>query len=440
MSENWDNRSLENEPENNVPPERSAYSDAYYSAPREGRTPYGYNPARYYAGGEDSCHQGQIRLKTILVLCLVCVLIAGALGVGGLYLLSRSRREAPAAPSAEFVSNFYVQASKELGGDGPLSLSAIAPDTEPMAGEDIYRMACRQVVGVTTAGVHGGAVSGSGIIVSADGYILTSYHVIQTGYTRGLPITVVTNDGAEYEAKVAGTESDSDLAVLKIEVQDLDAAVLGDSDGLTVGERIYAVGNPMGDLPYTMTRGIVSARDRSIAIEENVTANMFQFDAAVNSGNSGGPVYNAFGQVVGVATAKYAARGIEGLGFAIPMADACAVANELILRGYVSGKAYLGLTLDASFSPAVARYYRLVPGAYVRAVEPDSAAQTAGLQPGDIITAVDDTAILTSDELVAAVKTYKAGDGAELTVYRTGEYITVSVTFGESIPIEVAEE
>ena len=299
-----------------------------------------------------------------------------------------------------------------------------------MAGEDLYAMACGQVVAVVSTSPQGGSLTGSGIIVTADGYILTNYHVIQTGVLRGWPIGVLTFSGNVYQAQLVGAETDSDLAVLKVDAQGLPAAELGDSDALAVGQRVYAVGNPTGELNFSMTRGVISARDRLVTTGESTLANMLQFDAAVNSGSSGGPVYNAYGQVVGVTTAKYAADGVEGLGFAIPSADACAIANQLITKGYVSGKAYLGLTLQ-SVTPSAARYFDMPEGAYISAVEAGSNAEAAGLQPGDIVTAVDGQAVASADELVALVRTYQAGETARLTVSRAGESIDVDVTFGE---------
>ena len=415
--------------------ERSAYSDAYYrSAPREGGASYGYNPARYYTGGEDDgCHRGQIGVRALLALCLAAVIAAGVLGVGGLYLLSRDRQADRQAAQGGISEEIYAQVRQAQDPGGPLALAPQPEDAAPVPAEQIYADACGQVVAVSTTDGRT-ASAGSGFIVTADGYILTNYHVIESGYLRGLPITVSTYDGTEYTAQVTGTESESDLAVLKIQAEDLTPAVFGDDGAVAVGERVYTVGDPTGSLPYTMTRGTLSAVDRQIATEENTSVNMFQFDAAVNRGSSGGPLYNAYGQVIGVVTAKYAATGVEGLGFAIPAADACAIANQLIAKGYVAGKAYLGLVLDNTYTPAVARYYQGAAGAYVRSVEEDSAAMAAGLQPGDVITAVDDTAVFSADDLVAAVREYSAGDKAALTVCRGGDYLTVTVTFGEAVP------
>ena len=415
--------------------ERSAYSDAdYRSVPRGGESSYGYNPAHYYAGGEDdNCHRGQIGFRALLALCLAAVIAAGVLGIGGLYLLTRDRREARQASQEGLSDELYAQVRRSQDVEGPLAPVPAEGDAQPLPAEDIYIAACDQVVGVSTSGGQT-ASTGSGLILTSDGYILTNYHVIESGYLRGLPITVATYDGTEYPAQVAGTESDSDLAVLKIQADGLEPAVFGDASAVSVGERVYVVGNPMQDLSYTMTRGTMSAQDRQIATEANVTTNMFQFDAAVNRGSSGGPVYNAYGQVIGLVTAKYAATGVEGLGFAIPAADACAIANELIAKGYVSGKAYLGLVLDNTFTPAVAQYYRQQPGAYVASVQADSAAEAAGLRAGDVITAVDGAPVDSADALVAVIRGYKAGDTAKLSLYRGEDDLTISVTFGEAAP------
>ena len=159
----------------------------------------------------------------------------------------------------------------------------------------------------------------------------------------------------------------------------------------------------------------------------------------MNNGNSGGPVFNTCGQVIGVVTAKFSQDGMEGLGFAIPISDACSVARDLVEKGYVTGKAYLGLTM-ASVSQSVAKYYGMVQGVYVYGVEAGSCAEEAGLMPGDIITAIDGESVLTSSELAKAVKLYRAGDSAELTVYREQEFIRVTVVFDEELPAEPVPE
>ena len=188
-----------------------------------------------------------------------------------------------------------------------------------------------------------------------------------------------------------------------------------------------------------MTSGIVSATDRTITTESDVAVDMFQIDAAVNSGNSGGPVYNTSGQVIGIVTAKYSSTGVEGLGFAIPIGYAADIANELLQYGYVTGKASLSLS-PATVTPAVARYYGMIEGVYVNAVTAGGAADKAGIREGDILTAIDGTGIADTSELTATVKQYRAGDTAVVSLWRGGQTITLTVTFDERLPEEPAVE
>jgi serine protease Do len=307
-----------------------------------------------------------------------------------------------------------------------------------MDAKSIYSMACQQVVGITTEvtsqNIFGqtvtGAVSGSGFIISADGYIATNYHVISTAVSQDLDVTVMMIDGTTYTAQIIGGDEDNDVAVLKIDATGLNAVTLGDSNNMAVGETVYAVGNPLGELTYTMTSGIVSALDREISTDSSTSINMFQLDAAVNSGNSGGPVYNSDGEVIGIVTAKYSETGVEGLNFAIPINDAVAIIKDLLENGYVTGKPYMGITA-VTVSSSVAQYYNMVEGAYVYAVDSTACAAKAGLQKGDIVTAMDGNEITSSSDLVSLVKQYKAGDTVTLDVYRDGKTIQLTMTFDE---------
>ena len=248
-------------------------------------------------------------------------------------------------------------------------------------------------------------------------------------------VNVITHDGERYDASIVGFEPDNDVAVLKIEAEGLIPAVLGNSDEMNVGDQVYAVGNPLGELEFTMTFGHVSALDRLINTEANTAAiNMFQLDAAINSGNSGGPVYNSLGEVIGVATAKYSSSGVEGLGFAIPINDAASIANDLITKGYVTGKAYMGVSLDNRYNSMYSQYYGMPIGAYVASVEEGSCAETAGIQTGDIITELGGNVIESYTDLKAALKQFSAGDTTELTLYRAGESMELSITFDEAKP------
>ena len=219
----------------------------------------------------------------------------------------------------------------------------------------------------------------------------------------------------------------------KIDAIGLKPVSFGNSDSLSVGDLVYAVGNPLGELDFSMSTGHVSALDRAITSDESgVAINMFQIDAAVNSGNSGGPVYNAAGEVVGIVTAKYASTGVEGLGFAIPINDAVKIASDLITKGYVTGKAYMGVQIDQRYNSLYSQYYNMPLGAYVYSVEDGSCAEKAGLLAKDIITRLGDQDITGYTDLTSALHGFSAGDTTSMTVYRGGEEVTLTITFDEA--------
>ena len=317
----------------------------------------------------------------------------------------------------------------------------IASITNGMSAQDIYDMARTQVViiSIEAPGLMGtpespGAVnpvSGSGFIVSSDGYILTNFHVIELAFRNELPINVILNDGRSYEAEVIGFEISSDVALLKIDATGLNPVLIGNSDNIRVGQTIYAVGNPFGDLVYTMTDGIVSALDRVVSVEGK-SISTFQFSAAVNRGNSGGPIYSADGEVLGIVTAKVVRGSVEGIGFAIPINDAIEIASELIEHGYISGRPLIGIT-GQTVSPGHAEYYDWVVGAYVRSVSQDSAAETAGIAVGDIITALGEEEVDSMQDLRFALRSHRAGETSTITVWRSGEHIVLTITFDEDL-------
>lgn len=432
----------------------AAYSDAYYrSAPEQKRSCYGYSPAQCYARvsepEEDTSPKKNRRAiagASIALICAVALLTVSLLFSGSVFLSFRASAADEELPeSYELYDAFSDSVTAEEEELLPISHASIEEGT-PLSAEEIYTSACHSIVGVTIPGyafnVFGQtgsrAVTGTGIVISEDGYILTNYHVIETAYERGVPIMILTYEGEEYEAEIIGIESDSDLAVLKVDKEGLLPATLGNSDEICVGQTIYTIGNPLGELTYTMTSGIISALGRHITTDVTTFVNMFQVDAAINDGNSGGPVYNACGQVVGVVTAKYSLYGMEGLGFAIPINDACRIADDLVEKGYVTGKAYLGMSF-ANVSASAARYYDMIQGVYISAVEEGSCSETAGLIPGDIIIAIDETSVTTTNDLVKAVREYSAGDSAVLTVWRSKEILSVTVIFDEELPAERAD-
>ena len=247
-------------------------------------------------------------------------------------------------------------------------------------------------------------------------------------------MTVTLFDGTEYEAKIAGTEGDNDLAIVKIEATGLTPATLGESSSIRVGDTVYAVGNPLGDLTFTMTTGTVTALNREVTTSEySGSIEMLQIDAAVNEGNSGGPLYNKEGKVIGVVSAKSSGTGIEGIGFAIPIDDVTRIADDLMTKGYVSGKAAMGITIntDQNVISAMQSMYNMPDGAFVYGVNPGSAAEKAGIEKGDVITKMGETEIKSYSDLTLALKEYSAGDTASVTVYRSGDYLELSITFDE---------
>ena len=414
------------------------YSDAHYVPENENTV-----PPRYYtppekpvkAPKEKKPHGKWVKA---LCLCLVCALLGGLCGAG---IMAGSMNSRIAA-----VEQMLEEQAKETLSIGSQTSSTPAPVSTTTAAKPIaaiYDQACNEVVGITTEVTYtnffgqtsSSAVSGSGFIVSPDGYILTNYHVIEYAYKGNYAITVMLHDGTRYEASIVGVEDCNDIAVLKIDASGLDPVTFGDSDKLSVGDDVYAVGNPLGELEFSMTTGHVSALDRLITTEDGSEAiNMFQIDAAVNSGNSGGPVYNANGEVVGIVTAKYSDTGVEGLGFAIPINDAAKIANDLITKGYVTGKAYMGVSIDERYNSMYSQYYNMPIGAFVKSVESGSCAESAGIQAGDIITRLGDVEITGYTDLKQAIKQYSAGDSAELELYRAGESRTLTVTFDEAVP------
>ena len=414
------------------------YSDAHYVPENENTV-----PPRYYtppekpvkAPKEKKPHGKWVKAQC---LCLVCALLGGLCGAGIIAGSMNSRIAAVEQRLEEQAKETLSIGSQTSSTPAPVSTTTAA---KPVAA--IYDQACNEVVGITTEVTYtnffgqtsSSAVSGSGFIVSPDGYILTNYHVIEYAYKGNYAITVMLHDGTRYEASIVGVEDCNDIAVLKIDASGLDPVTFGDSDKLSVGDDVYAVGNPLGELEFSMTTGHVSALDRLITTDESSEAiNMFQIDAAVNSGNSGGPVYNANGEVVGIVTAKYSDTGVEGLGFAIPINDAAKIANDLITKGYVTGKAYMGVSIDERYNSMYSQYYNMPIGAFVKSVESGSCAESAGIQAGDIITRLGDVEITGYSDLKQAIKQYSAGDSAELELYRAGESRTLTVIFDEAVP------
>ena len=293
--------------------------------------------------------------------------------------------------------------------------------------QDIYSSVIDSVVSISSM-TSSGTSSGTGIIMSSDGYVITNHHVI----TGALVISVLTNDNQEFEAALVGSDEMSDLAVLKIDARGLKAAEFGDSSKLRVGDSVVAIGDPLGvQLRGTMTNGIISAINRDLTVGDR-TMTLIQTNAALNNGNSGGPLINCYGQVIGINTVKMssyytATASVEGLGFAIPISVAKPIIDELIENGYVAGRPAIGISGD-SLPSYYRTYYRLPDGVYVTSVNEGSDAKAKGIREGDIVTAINGEKICSIDELNTVKNQYAAGDEVTLTVYRSGTYYEVTVT------------
>ena len=359
----------------------------------------------------------------VTALALCCALLGGAVG-GGVAYYAGNR---PGETSVNVSSRPATQVSVNTV-DGKNAMS----DAE------VYAAGVNSVVSINVTGTSGTnffgqavqtASAGSGFILTKDGYIVTNYHVVKDGET----VKVTLYNGDEYEAKYVGGDEDYDIAVIKVEAADLQPVTLGDSGSLNVGDHVLAIGNPLGELTFSMSGGMVSCVNRAINVD-GTPFNMIQTDASINPGNSGGPLMNLYGEVVGIVSAKYSSTGnesVEGLGFAIPINDVFAMIQDIMTNGYVTNKPYLGVTAGTMTEQMAAQYrYDITSGVFIYSVEEDSAADQAGLKMGDVITKVDGTAITSMEDLTVAKKQYSAGDTCTLTVYREGQETTVELTWG----------
>ena len=307
-----------------------------------------------------------------------------------------------------------------------------------MTPAEVYASTVNSVVSINstaaTTNVFGQTVqtasSGSGFVITEDGYIVTNHHVVAGAHS----VTITLYNGDTYDAAVIGSDSDYDLAVLKIEAEGLSPVTLGNSADVNVGDTVLAIGNPLGELTFSQSQGSVSSSNRAINVN-GTPFNMIQVDASINPGNSGGPLMNLYGEVVGIVSAKYSSyanTAVEGLGFAIPISDVHTVITDIMENGQVTDKAYLAIT-GGTMTEQMAEQFQidLDEGVFVYAVEEGGAGDRAGLRLGDVITKVGDTEIESMEDLSAAKKNYKAGDKAEITFYRGGEYQTTEVTFDE---------
>lgn len=359
----------------------------------------------------------------VVALILSCAVISAACGFGGAILAQNGSRTGKTTVQQSNRTATTVNVKKV---DGQTLMSPA----------EVYASTVNSVVSINCSAVSTNifgqqtesASSGSGFIYTADGYIVTNQHVVANASS----INVTLYNGDTYPATLVGSDSDYDVAVLKIDAKDLPAVTLGSSTDVNVGDTVLAIGNPLGELTFSMSQGIVSCVNRAINVE-GTPFNMIQVDASINPGNSGGPLMNLYGEVVGIVSAKYSSYAnttVEGLGFAIPINDVQSIIKDIMENGSVGNKAYMAITAGTMTQQMAAQYkINATEGVFVYSVEDGGAGDKAGLKLGDVITKLNDTQITSMEDLSAAKKGFKAGDTVTLTVLRDGKEITTQLTF-----------
>ena len=373
----------------------------------------------------------------VVALGLCCAIVGGAMGFGGAWL--GNHLTADEKTTGKGNASVVYEGERETN-----VINTVRVDTNEMkTAAEVYAENVNSTVGITTSITTNywgyqttSAASGSGFILTEDGYLLTNYHVVEGSNS----IKATMYDGTAYDATLIGYDASNDIAVLKIEAQGLTPVVLGDSDNMNVGDPVVAIGNPLGELTFSLTQGAVSALDREVTLSSGTMMNLIQTDCAINSGNSGGALFNLYGEVVGITNAKYSSNAmseasIDNIGFAIPINSVRSIVESIIENGYIA-KPYIGVTVSDVSEEM--QSYGLPKGAAIEGVVEGSPAEKAGLKTNDIITAVNGEEISGQSELVKYVKAAAVGDKLKLTVYRQGETLELTVTVGEQVQSAIA--
>ena len=388
----------------------------------------GYNGYSYASAPQQPPRKPKKNHRVLLrvLACVGVVALGFGGGLGGAVVASRT-----GLTGGQVV---VQQVQREPASDAS---NANSTDGTAMSVQQIASVVSPSVVAITTEQMSGSQTwfggyyvqsgAGSGVIISQDGYILTCAHVV-SGATS---IKVQLNDGNSYDATIVGSDSTSDIAVIKIEATGLTPAVIGDSDALAVGETVVAVGNPLGTLSNSVTDGIISALNRQVTVEDN-NMTLLQTSASISPGNSGGGLFNANGELIGVVNAKSSYSEAEGIGFAIPINSAMSIAQELIQNGSVARPA-LGVTIYDVKDAATAQQLGVSnTGVYVMQLTSGGGAEAAGVQAGDRIIAIDDTAVSSTNDIKSYLANKNVGDSVNLQVERDGKVLTLAVTLGSS--------
>ena len=377
---------------------------------------------------------GKVILKYTIASVLILALVATGCGIS-IAIMNQHWREYNQRMLQNFDAQIQVMRDELEAHKNEKNDIVIMP-TQGLTPSQIYERNIQSVVAInclvrTTSNgqVYDGQASGSGFVLSADGYIVTNYHVIE----QATSLSVVFADGRALAAQLIGGDVTNDIALLKVEAKNLKPVKIGNSGQLRVGDQVVAIGNALGELSFSLTAGYVSGTDRNIATDGSIIT-MIQTDASINSGNSGGPLFNAKGEVVGITTAKYSGTtssgaSIEGIGFAIPIDDVIDMLQDLQQYGYITG-AYLGVMVQ-DMDPAVAETYGFPMGAYVREVTPGYAAERAGVKARDIITNIGGYTIESMNDLKKVLRGFDAGDQTTICVWRSGRQIVLHIVFDE---------
>ena len=404
----------------------------------------------YYTGPtEPPKNRGALVALLLIFIIFLCGIVT-VLGVLNIRLFQKlSREDSHQELAISFTTEETVpetqeppaatQASEAAGHSGctmDLQATPKGVDTIPEGGglslQEIYAKNIPSVVSISCTGSRSNS-SGTGVVLSTDGYLVTNFHVI----SGAKEITVLLTDDRTFTAQAVGYDAVSDLAVLHINAQDLTAARFGDSGSLRVGDTVVAIGDPLGvEFRGTYTNGIVSAINRDVEINGR-TMTLIQTNAALNSGNSGGPLINCYGQVIGINTIKIGAftddAGVEGLGFAIPSTQVKEIVDQIVAQGYVSGRPTLGISGEA-LSTFYQHYYRMPAGLYITQVDSGSDAARQGVQAGDMLLYLGETRITSAEDLKSAIYNLQVGQQVEAIFYRRGQQYRLELTVDEDVP------
>ncbi|MBQ7070750.1 MAG: trypsin-like peptidase domain-containing protein [Ruminococcus sp.] len=433
------------------------YSTEYDAREQAPQQLYGQAQFDAYSRGASGEYTFKAKKKTpaskkILtgIIAVLCVAAIGTTSIVGYTLITGNNviQSSDSESSSKKSQLTSAKTKSTVDRDNLPTIQQLSTPKDALTIPEIVEKVSPSVVGISCV-LQNGMATGSGIIMSEDGYILTNAHVVEGAQEINVVLpsnysnTSETSDSGDtkssdesednltYTAELVGADNQTDIAVLKIKAEGLTAAEFGTSADLQIGEAAIVIGNPVSmSLANSVTAGIISATDRTLTIEDR-TINYIQTDAAINGGNSGGPLINAYGQVIGIASARVDASVADSLCFAIPIDDALPIVKDLMENGYVTGRPSLGIS-GTDVSSAYASYYGIPQGFLVKKVTEGSGAEAAGIQENDIVIGIEDEFITSISELNEVKNKYNVGDTVNLTIYRNGKKISVDVVLGEA--------